>query len=74
MNTRYCDNGCGYKLPQEYALNETTCGACLDNCYTVWVGGGEITDHLVDRATAEIIARIWIEQGYTDIEIERINQ
>lgn len=27
---RYCDNGCGYKLPEEYADNETTCGACLD--------------------------------------------
>jgi len=28
--TRYCDNGCGYKLPDEYASNETTCGACLN--------------------------------------------
>jgi hypothetical protein len=29
--TRYCDNGCGYKLPDNYAPTETTCGACLDN-------------------------------------------
>jgi len=28
--TRYCDNGCGYKLPDEYGDDETTCGACLD--------------------------------------------
>ena len=30
METRYCDFGCGYKLPSEYGENETTCGACLD--------------------------------------------
>lgn len=28
--TRYCDQGCGYKLPEEYAEDETTCGACLN--------------------------------------------
>lgn len=27
---RYCDQGCGYKLPEEYAEDETTCGACLN--------------------------------------------
>lgn len=27
---RYCANGCGYKLPAEYAPEETVCGACLD--------------------------------------------
>ena len=27
---RYCDNGCGYKLPSEYLESETTCGACLN--------------------------------------------
>ena len=36
---RYCDTGCGYKLPPEYQPDETTCGACLDthtcaNCAT----------------------------------------
>ncbi len=29
-DTRFCDNGCGYKLPSEYLVDETTCGACLD--------------------------------------------
>jgi hypothetical protein len=28
--TRYCDNGCGYKLPDDYTPTETTCGACLN--------------------------------------------
>lgn len=27
---RWCDQGCGYKLPEEYKDNETTCGACLN--------------------------------------------
>ena len=42
--------------------------------YTVWVGGGEITDYYVDRYAAEIIAKQFIEQGYDDVRIERINQ
>lgn len=28
---RFCETGCGYKLPPEYAPHETVCGACLDN-------------------------------------------
>ncbi len=27
---RWCDQGCGYKLPDEYKIDETTCGACLN--------------------------------------------
>lgn len=30
VGSRYCDQGCGYKLPEEYADDETTCGACMD--------------------------------------------
>jgi len=49
--TRYCDQGCGYKLPPEYAPGETTCGACLNefgnesacsNCGDEWA---ELDDH-----------------------------
>jgi hypothetical protein len=29
--TRYCDHGCGYKLPDDYTPTETTCGACLNH-------------------------------------------
>lgn len=28
--SRWCDTGCGYRLPVEYAEDETTCGACLN--------------------------------------------
>lgn len=45
-----------------------------DTKYTVWVGGGEITEYYVDRYTAEVIARQWIKQGYDDVRVERINQ
>jgi hypothetical protein len=46
-----------------------------DTKYTVWVGGGEITDNYVDRYTAATIAEHWIEQGYgDDVQIEWINQ
>lgn len=41
---RYCDAGCGYRLPEEYDPDETTCGACLDGVRpiaTLW---------LIDRA------------------------
>lgn len=31
VETRWCDQGCGYKLPNEYAAHETTCGACLND-------------------------------------------
>lgn len=27
---RWCENGCGYKLPEEYKEDETICGACLN--------------------------------------------
>ena len=30
IEVRWCDQGCGYKLPDEYKLDETTCGACLN--------------------------------------------
>ena len=45
-----------------------------DTKYTVWVGGGEITEYYVDRYTAKMIATQWIKQGYDDVRVERIKQ
>ena len=45
-----------------------------DTKYTVWVGGGEITEYYVDRYTAEMIATQWIKQKYDDVRVERIKQ
>ena len=36
---RWCDQGCGYKLPEEYAIDETTCGACLNQM--IWEDDNE---------------------------------
>jgi len=74
-NAHRCEN-CGVTGGGVESFNGTkVCEACAsNNNYTVWVGGSEITDYYVDRYTATIIARQWIEQGYNDVQIERINQ
>jgi len=50
VTTRYCEQGCGYKLPAEYADNETTCGACLNELYNEITKGDiwGIIDYLQD--------------------------
>jgi len=42
--------------------------------YSVWVGGSEINDHLLDKEQANYLAGYWIGQGYDDVQIERIAQ
>lgn len=37
--------------------------------YTVWVGGGEINDHLLTARQATDIARDWLDKGYDDVAI-----
>lgn len=38
-------------------------------CYTVWVGGVEVVDYLVDKETADRIAKEWENKGYDDVAI-----
>jgi hypothetical protein len=40
--------------------------------YTVWVGGGEVTDYYVDLETAKRIANHWLSEGYDDVSVEEI--
>lgn len=40
--------------------------------YSVWAEGQEITDSYVTKEEANMIADIWIEQGYANVEIEHI--
>ena len=42
--------------------------------YTVWVGGSEVTDYLLDHELATDIANQYLEQGYEDTVIERIEE
>ena len=37
--------------------------------YTVWVGGGEINDHLLTARQATDIARAWLDKGYDEVAI-----
>ena len=37
--------------------------------YTVFVGGGEVTDWLVTLKTARVVSRFYEEQGYDDVVI-----
>jgi hypothetical protein len=41
-------------------------------CYTVWVGGAEVNDHLLTKKLAKAIARIWRDEGYDDVQIEKV--
>ena len=43
------------------------------NRYTVWVGGTEINDHFVAQNKAKAIAQVWIESGYEDVAIVKID-
>jgi hypothetical protein len=45
----------------------------VDNTqYSVWVGGTEVNDYLVDKETAEEIAGDWTRDGYDDVKIEEV--
>ena len=40
--------------------------------WTVWVGGGEVTEHTVTLEEARNIAEHWLEKGYDDTYIDNI--
>ena len=37
--------------------------------YTVWVGGTEVTDYLVDRDTADEILMDYLDKGYDEEDV-----
>ena len=42
----------------------------MDN-YTVWVGGVEVNDYLLNKQEAESLAQEYKQQGYDDVAIDR---
>jgi|APSaa5957512576_1039674.scaffolds.fasta_scaffold46911_3 hypothetical protein len=38
--------------------------------WTVWVGGTEVLDYLVDKDTADKVSLQFKELGYDDVEVE----
>lgn len=41
----------------------------MNKMFTVWVGGTEITDHLMPLDEANEVAEYWRDLGYDDVEI-----
>lgn len=41
--------------------------------YTVWVGGLEVNHFLLSKKQAIAIASEWWEDGYDDVEIEKLS-
>lgn len=42
--------------------------------WTVWVGGSEMDTHLSTREKAVSIASDWLDRGYTDVVIEKVEE
>ncbi len=41
--------------------------------YTVWVGGTEVNDFLLTKEKAEELAESYIEDGYDDVAIDKVD-
>lgn len=39
--------------------------------YTVWVGGIEISDYLLNKEDAEAVVKLWNDEGYDDVVMEK---
>lgn len=42
--------------------------------YTVWVGGAEVSQHYLTYAEAVDLAKLFKEDGYTDVVVELENE
>ena len=41
--------------------------------YTVWVGGTEVNDFLLTKEKSEELAESYIEDGYDDVAIDKVD-
>jgi hypothetical protein len=46
----------------------------MSKAWSVWVGGGEVNDYLLDHETALYLAEQFREDGYDDVQIEEVAQ
>jgi hypothetical protein len=42
----------------------------MSNLYSVWVGGAEVNDHLLNKEEAYALAHVYKEDGYDDVQID----
>ena len=55
-----------------YNINE--CINALEEKYSVFVGGVEVNDYLLNREEAENLAFEYEDDGYDDVVIQEVNQ
>jgi hypothetical protein len=46
----------------------------MSKTYSVWVGGVEVNDYLLDHEKALYLAEQFREDGYDDVQIEEVAQ
>ena len=44
----------------------------MEKVYTVWVGGTEVNDYLLNLADAEKVKQEYNDDGYDDVIIEKV--
>ena len=44
--------------------------AKAESRFSVWVGGGEVNEHLLTEDEAKEVAKHWKKKGYDDVEIQ----
>lgn len=42
--------------------------------YTVWVGGVEVNDHLLTKEKADELAQEYIDDGYDDVVVDKVEE
>ena len=43
-----------------------------DKRYTVWVGDVEVNDYLMTFEKAQLLADVYIDDGYDDVQVEEV--
>jgi hypothetical protein len=46
----------------------------MSKVWTVWVGGGEVNDYLLDYDSALKIAQDYLQDGYDEVVIEKVGE
>lgn len=45
-----------------------------DKQHSVFVGGTEVNDYMLSKKSAELLASEYIQDGYTDVSVEKISE
>ena len=59
-------------MSEEEKLNSEDAQMNEDKHYTVWVGGVEVNDYLLNKEEAQYLADQYSEDGYDDVQVEEV--